>query len=92
MIYAINRHGTEGAFTEKVWSLLKKDKNGWKQISEMGVTIDVPQIIKEFQASKKLEPVMDSDKLKAWLTDNNIKFHHKAGYDKLKSLYDDNRK
>lgn len=54
MIHAINQHGRESWFTERVWNKLPKHKNGWIEFDskEMGEVL-IPQQIIEFQAQKK---------------------------------------
>lgn len=112
MIQAINKHGIVARFSDTVWKLLGKEKNGWQLYDESTKTINVPKQIIEFQAKKKESAIAvnnaiveetikvfeniditdDTEAMKAYLTENGIKFHHKIGYDKLKALYDDNQK
>lgn len=52
MIHAINKHGREAYFTERVWDMMPKDKNGWVEFSAQGEVL-VPQQVVEFQQLKK---------------------------------------
>lgn len=54
MVRAINKHGEERYFTERVWEMLPKHKNGWMEWTESGELI-VPLQIQEFQAKLKSE-------------------------------------
>ena len=52
MVHAINKEGREMYFTDRVWELMPKHKNGWIEFSSKGEVI-VPQQILEFQQKKK---------------------------------------
>ena len=54
MVRAINKHGEERYFTERVWEMLPKHKNGWVEWTESGELI-VPLQIVEFQQKLKSE-------------------------------------
>lgn len=56
MIHAINKTGREAYFSERVWELMPKDKNGWVKFSEQGEVLVPPQIV-EFQQKKKQDVV-----------------------------------
>jgi len=96
MILAINKHGTVGEFSETAWRLLGKNKGGWTEYDGVNKVVNVPQQIIEFQAKKKEAAIakvsLTIDDIKDYLTANDIKFHPKTGYDKLKLLYDANQK
>lgn len=57
MVHAINQHGRETYFSDRVWALMPKHKNGWIEFSEQGEVV-VPQQIIEFQQSLKKEGVV----------------------------------
>ena len=108
MIKAINKQGTVSMFTEKVWNMMGKNKNGFVEITDERTPVHIPDKIMEFQARKISQPPeaqMDIttgktpddakahiDIMKEYLTSKGIKFHHMAGYDKIKKLYDDSKK
>jgi hypothetical protein len=97
MVKAINKEGVVGNFSDIAWRLLGKNKNGWTEWNGLEKVINVPKEIIEFQAKKKeaaavIKSEPTEEEMKAWLTENNIKFHFKLGHDKLKALYDDSRK
>jgi hypothetical protein len=52
MIRAINKDGRQRDFTERVWSMMPKHKNGWVEYEAQGEVL-VPQQIIEFQQKKK---------------------------------------
>jgi len=52
MVRAINKHGIEASFSERVWAMMPKHKNGWVEFSEQGEVL-VPQQVMEFQLKKK---------------------------------------
>lgn len=107
MIKAINKQGTVSQFTEKVWNMMGKNKNGFLEITDEHLPVHIPDKIIEFQA-KKISPPPEAkmeitsnktpddakagiDIMKEYLTSKGIKFHHMAGYDKIKKLYDDSK-
>jgi hypothetical protein len=59
MVRAINKHGREQYFTERVWNLMPKHKNGWVEFDQQGELL-VPQQIIEFQQMKKEAVVVDA--------------------------------
>ena len=59
MVRAINKHGREAYFSERVWGMMPKDKNGWVEFSQQGEVL-VPQQIIEFQQKKKEAVVVDT--------------------------------
>ena len=61
MIHAINQHGREAYFTDRVWDLMPKDKNGWIKFSEQGEVV-IPQQIVEFQQNLKKEVAVVEEK------------------------------
>lgn len=63
MIHAINKHGQERYFRERVWNLMPKSKNGWREFDATGEII-VPQQIVEFQQSRKEAVVVEEEKSK----------------------------
>ena len=60
MIHAINKSGREAYFTERVWDMLPKNKNGWVEFSAQGEVL-VPQQVIEFQQKKKAVAVVDEN-------------------------------
>lgn len=53
MIHAINKHGRESWFSDKVWEKMPKHKNGWIEFGTTMGEVLIPQQIIEFQQSKK---------------------------------------
>jgi len=56
MIKAINPKGKIAFFSEKVWSMMPPQKNGWEIITDER-PVNVPDMIREFQQKKKGEDV-----------------------------------
>lgn len=51
MVHAINQQGREAYFSDKVWALLPKHKNGWVEFADIKAgDIPIPHQIIEFQA------------------------------------------
>jgi hypothetical protein len=107
MVRAINQKGMVSEFSDRVWAMLPKHKNGFIELSEMQTPVHIPEKIIEFQAKVKEQPPVvqefvqtatpQDDKarmdiMKAYLTSKGIKFHPNIGYDKLKTKYDDSKK
>jgi len=61
MVRAINKYGREAYFSERVWALMPKEKNGWIEFSEQGEVL-IPQQIIEFQQKKKEAVVVEEVK------------------------------
>ena len=60
MIKAINSIGTISEFREKVWELMPKHKNGWREIKEGAKEpVNIPIEIKEFQAKKNIADIAE---------------------------------
>lgn len=55
MIKAINQHGQEAEFSERVWEMMPKHKNGWVEIGEKVGNVKIPDKIVEYQAKLKDE-------------------------------------
>jgi hypothetical protein len=49
MIHAINKDGREAYFTERVWNIMPKHKNGWIPFEDNKDGIVIPDEIIEFQ-------------------------------------------
>lgn len=100
MITAINKDGRMGTFSDRVWALMPKHKNGWMLFNGDSKEPVIPEEIIEFQAKKKEVAVAPKAKtqdeeiaeMKAYLDSIEVKYHHKIGYDKLKALYDVSKK
>jgi hypothetical protein len=60
MIHAINKNGTESYFSERVWNLMPKHKNGWVEFSD-NMNILVPDKIIEFQQKKREAVVAEKE-------------------------------
>lgn len=59
MVHAINQHGMETYFSDRVWNLMPKHKNGWVEFSDkLGESV-IPQQIIEFQAKLKKDAVVE---------------------------------
>jgi len=52
MIRAINKNGRETFFSERIWGMLPKDKNGWVEFNGEKELL-IPDKIIEFQQKKK---------------------------------------
>lgn len=108
MIKAINKAGLVTEFTETVWNLMTEKKNGFVELGENSVSVSVPKEIVEFKAKKAELPKEEKptveivntkgdangemEIMKEALKLRQIKFHHMAGYDKIKKLYDESSK
>ncbi len=64
MVHAINKQGREAFFTERVWDLLPKGKNGWVEFSAQGEVL-IPSQIVEFQKKKADADVVKSIEIEA---------------------------
>lgn len=52
MITAINKKGMVSKFSDKVWNMMPKHKNGWEEIGA-AKGLSVPPEVTEFMAKKK---------------------------------------
>lgn len=69
MVHAINKQGREAYFTERVWELMPKHKNGWVEFSSQGEVL-IPQQIVEFQQKKKLDAVVGETETEPTVEEN----------------------
>ena len=60
MVHAINQHGIEREFSDRVWALMPKGKNGWIEYDaqRLGEAL-IPQQVVEFQQSLKKDAVVE---------------------------------
>jgi glycerol kinase len=60
MVHAINQHGIERTFSDRVWALMPKGKNGWVEYDAqaLGGAL-IPQQVVEFQQSLKKDAVVE---------------------------------
>lgn len=59
MIKAIKQDGTISYFREAVWDLMGVNKNGYVELKDGEEPVNVPSVIKEFQAKKKVVDVTE---------------------------------
>ena len=64
MVRAINKAGMVSEFSDLVWELMATNKNGFVELGEGMVTVNVPKEITEFKATKliKLQPSEKEEK------------------------------
>ncbi len=60
MVHAINQHGIEREFSDRVWALMPKNHNGWIEYDaqKLGGAL-IPQQVVEFQQSLKKDVVVE---------------------------------
>lgn len=56
---AINEHGIEAEFSDRVWAMMPKHKNGWIEIGEALNGVKIPEKIVEYQSKLKEEKAKD---------------------------------